>query len=335
MGKSNAIFLTTSAHNVKRVYADSVLSQLRERYDLCDTILCKQNLDAHLETAQNADYIFSTWGIDHFTVEEIRHYFPKVRCFFYGAGSVQHFAHEFLECGIRVFSAWKANAVPVAEYTHAQILLALKGFFTVINHRTADNPYVMEYAEKVGGIYDAKIGIIGVGCIGRMVVERLRQNDLEVLYYDPFLPEAAAKELGIRPASLEEIFSTCSVISNHLANKDELTGILSAELFDSMKPYSVFINTGRGRQVDEQGLVKAMSKDDTRMALLDVLVHEPLDPHSEIAQCKNILVTPHIAGSLGREVIRMAEYMAAEAKRIDEGEAPLYEVTPEMLKTMA
>ncbi|MGN0570549.1 MAG: NAD(P)-dependent oxidoreductase, partial [Candidatus Fimenecus sp.] len=136
-------------------------------------------------------------------------------------------------------------------------------------------------------------------------------------------------------ATLKEIFAECDVITNHLANKDELTGILSGDLFAEMKPYAVFINTGRGRQVDEKGLVKAMRKVKSRTALLDVLTHEPLNPFSPIARCKNIIVTPHIAGSLGKEVVRMAAYMADDAERIDNGENPLYEVTAEMLKTMA
>lgn len=78
-----------------------------------------------------------------------------------------------------------------------------------------------------------------------------------------------------------------------------------------------------------------MKKVKTRTALLDVLVHEPLNPFSAIARCKNIIVTPHIAGSLGREVVRMAEYMINDAERNDNGEAPFYEVTVQMLKTMA
>lgn len=333
--KKKAILLTNEEHNAKRVYDSSIMPKLHDRYDLYKTVICKSNIKNHLDTCKNAEYIFSTWGMEHFSEEEIKEYFPKAKCLFYAAGSVQHFAKEFLNCNIRVFSSWKANAVPVAEYTYAQILLALKGFYQA-SFKTKKQYYKMaKYSGNCGGIYNAKIGIIGVGSIGGMVAEKLKANDVEVYYYDPYLPKEVADTLNIKSATLEEIFKNCDVISNHLANKDELTGVLSGRLFDMMKPYAVFINTGRGKQVDEKGLVKAMRKVKTRTALLDVLCREPLNPFSQIARCKNIIVTPHIAGSLGKEVVRMAEYMVDEAQRIDNGESPAYEVTVKMLKTMA
>lgn len=333
--KKKAILLTSEEHNAHRVYDGGMIAKLQERYDLYETVLSKKSIKNHLTACKNAEYIFSTWGMEHFSEEEIRDYFPNAKCLFYAAGSVQHFAGEFLNCGIRVFSAWKANAVPVAEYTYAQILLATKGFYRASRKSRTQYYQMSKYADKCGGVYNAKVGIIGVGSIGSMVAEKLQANDVTVLYYDPYLPSDVAEKLHIRPASLEEIFSQCDVITNHLANKEELTGVLSGNLFDRMKPYSVFINTGRGRQVDERGLVKAMRKVKTRTALLDVLVHEPLNLFSAIARCKNIIVTPHIAGSLGREVVRMAEYMLDDAQRMDQGKNPLYEVTAQMLKTMA
>lgn len=335
MEKKKAILLTAQTYNANRVYDSGVMAKLKTRYDLYDTVICKQNIEEHKTACQHADYIFSTWGMEHFSEEEIKAYFPKASCLFYAAGSVQDFASEFLKCHIRVFSAWQANAVPVAEYTYAQILLSLKGFFRAAA-KTRYHYYDMaKYSENCGGVYNAKVGIIGVGCIGSAVAQRLKSNDVQVYYYDPYLPKENAEKLHIQSASLEEIFSECDVITNHLANKEELTGVLSGKLFDRMKPYAVFINTGRGRQVDEKGLVRAMRKVKTRTALLDVLVHEPLKPFSAIARCKNIIVTPHIAGSLGKEVVRMSKYMADEAERIDNGDSALYEVTTQMLKTMA
>lgn len=333
--RKKAILLTAEGHNARRVYDNHMMSELRQRYTLYETVLCKKNIKNHIDVCRETEYIFSTWGMEHFSEEEIKEYFPNVKCLFYAAGSVQHFASEFLNCGIRVCSAWQANAVPVAEYTYAQILLALKGFYRASAKSRMQYYKMAKYADNCGGVYNVKIGIIGVGCIGGAVAEKLKVNDVAVYYYDPYLPSDIAEKLNIQSATLEEIFSSCDVITNHLANKEELTGILNGKLFDMMKPYAVFINTGRGRQVDEKGLVKAMRKVKTRTALLDVLVHEPLNPFSAIARCKNIVVTPHIAGSLGKEVIRMAEYMLDDAQRIDNGETPVYEVTVQMLKTMA
>ena len=94
--------------------------------------------------------------------------------------------------------------------------------------------------------------------IGSMVCERLADYDLSVKFFDPFLSDRRAEELGIERASLDEIFSTCTVVSNHLANKPETVKMLKKEHFEKMLPYSAFINTGRGAQVDEKGLCEVL-----------------------------------------------------------------------------
>lgn len=327
--------MTGEIHNGDRVYPEYIRKILSERYEMCSEVINKKNIGEHKELLMDTEYIFTTWGMEHLTKEEIKEYFPNLKCVYYAAGSVQSFAREFLECGVRVFSAWRANAVPVAEYTYAQIMLALKGFYRAERKSRFAFWKCAKYSDACGGNYGASVGLVGCGMIGSMVAEKLKQNDCTVYCFDPFLSDERAEELGVKKAELEEIFSQCDVISNHLANKDELTGILSEKLFMSMKPYAAFINTGRGRQVDEKGLVRAMRAKKTRTALLDVTVKEPYSPLGSLARCKNIIITPHIAGSNGREVIRMAQYMLDEARRVDNGEEALHEVTLEMLKTMA
>ena len=330
-----AAIITGSERDAARVFPEQIRAALAQRYELCEAVLSRGNLDRYADYARQVQLLFATWGMERFTAQEIRRYFPSLKCIFYAAGSVQEFAREFLDCGVRVFSAWRANAIPVAEYTYAQILLAAKGFYRAERRSRWSYYAAARYSDRCGGNYGSKIGLIGVGSIGSLVAEKLRANDVQVLYYDPFLPPERAEPLGISPAELTEIFSTCDVISNHLANKEELTGILSGALFDQMKPYATFINTGRGRQVDEKGLVRAMRKVKTRTALLDVTTREPAPPLGRLARCKNIIVTPHIAGSNGREVVRMAQFMLEEAARVESGEPPLFEVLPDMLETMA
>ena len=330
-----AAIITRNGRDAARVFPEQIRAVLAQRYELCDVVLSKGNLNQYADFARQTQFLFATWGMEHFTTEEIRGYFPNLKAVFYAAGSVQGFAEEFLDSGVRVFSAWRANAIPVAEYTYAQIILAAKGFYRAARRSRWAYSSAARYSDRCGGNYGTKIGLIGVGSIGSLVAEKLRANDVQVLYYDPFLSAERAEALGIHAADLEEIFSTCDVISNHLANKEELTGILSGALFDKMKPYATFINTGRGRQVDEKGLARAMKKVKTRTALLDVTTREPAPPLGRLARCRNIILTPHIAGSNGREVVRMAQFMLEEAARVESGEPPLFEVLPDMLQTMA
>ena len=280
--------------------------------------------------------IFSSWGMPTFTEEEIKRVFPRLNCIFYSAGTVQYFARPFLNCGVRIFSAWAANAVPVCEYTVSQILLANKGFFAASRLLSAGKAAEARAAcGHYPGNYGASVGIIGAGMIGKMVIRQLKQHQLKILVSDPYLSEADAQSLGVEKCSLETLFSSCNVISNHTANKPETVGMLHRALFASMPPYAVFLNTGRGAQVREEDLAEVLQERPDLTAVLDVTCIEPPVPGHPFYFLDNCVLTPHIAGSSGAEVCRMAEYMEQEYSRFLAGDSCRYEVTLRMLDTMA
>lgn len=317
------IFLCNSPEQIKRVY----------RTD--EAVYTKDDILAKPDKFSGTEIIFSTWGMPVFTTEEIRTLLPSAKAVFYAAGTVQRFAAPFLECGVRVFSAWKANAVPVAEYALSQILLANKGFFSLCQGMRTSAEESSRQAKCYPGNYNVSIGILGVGAIGRLVCKHLLAFDVRVLAYDPFLPEDMAADLGIELTDLDTIFSTCQVVSNHLADNPDTKGILMGAYFASMVPYATFINTGRGAQVMEDQLIEVLEKRPDLSVVLDVTDPEPPAEGSRLYTLPNCFLTPHIAGSSGREVERMAEYMKDEYARYTKGEFCPYEVTAEMLRTMA
>lgn len=334
-----SIILTDSDYDAKRVFDSVSLNTIKTETQFLGTY-SKSAFIENADSLRDVSYVFSTWGMPHFSDEEIKLFFPALECVFYAAGSVQGFAKEFIEAGIHVFSAWGANAVPVAEYTVAQIILANKGFFSsYITKHNIDYSNARKVFGEFCGNYNVKVGIIGVGMIGKLVLEMLKAYSIDALVFDPFLPDSYITEHfpkgNVKKASLEEIFSQCSVISNHLANNDETAGMLDYSLFSLMKPYAVFLNTGRGRQVNENDLIRALSEDESRCALLDVTFPEPPCDDSKLYDMKNIILTPHIAGSAGNEVVRMAQYMIDEFRLYKDNKPCKYEVTSQMLKTMA
>ncbi len=307
--------------------------QVRWVFDTEDPVYSKADLLGDPDKFREVEYVFSTWGMPKLTTEEIKACFPALKAVFYAAGSVQSFARPFLECGVKVFSAWAANAVPVAEYTVAQIILANKGFFQTM--RYTDRAKARAAFSRFPGNYGAKVGLLGAGMIGKLVIERLQEYHLQTLVFDPFLPDRQAEEMGVQKASLEQIFRECAVVSNHLANNPQTKGMLTGALFAAMPEYATFLNTGRGAQVVEQELIAVLKARPDLVAVLDVTDPEPPRPDSDLYTLPNCILTPHIAGSSGDEVHRMAKYMREEHRALVEGRSTRYEVTEEMLKTMA
>lgn len=325
------IFLCNNESDVERVYDDRVLKKMdmqREIYTLHD-------LKKDSKKFEDVKYVFSTWGMVKLTESEIKEYLPGLEAVFYAAGTVGYFAEPFLNCGVRVFSAAYANGIPVAEYTVSQIILAAKGYFQAEKYYHTNLALSKLRAANVQGNYYATVGLIGLGVIGSMVAEKLKSFDVNVLAYDPFASRKKAKSLGVVLCDLPEIFERCDVISNHLANKKELNDILNYSLFSLMKDNATFINTGRGAQVNEDDLAKALREKKARTALLDVQKNEMMPATGPLFKCKNAIMTPHIAGSTGYEVTRMADYIIYEFNRYLAGKECVSEVTLEKLKTMA
>lgn len=320
------------------VYTPETLHTLAEIAALSPTPVTREEILADPARFADVEVIFSTWGMPKFTEEELRICLPSLRAVFYAAGSVQAFAREHLHRGVRIFSAWASNAVPVAEYTVAQILLANKGFYQSCRIMSGgDHKGAKAYFRKMPGNYGARVGIIGAGMIGKMVLHRLREYRLETVTYDPFLSDEAAAALGTKKVTLEELFESCAVISNHVANLPTTVGMLHYDLFSRMSETATFINTGRGAQVVEADLIRALTECPTRTAVLDVSFPEPPVEGSPFYTLPNVFLTPHIAGSAGDEVARMGEQMAqAYATWLEKGDGKLdCEVTLPMLETMA
>lgn len=326
------------AETVLRVWNEQTLREAEKLIQLDRTVYSREALLNDPSISADADFILTTWGMPAFSREEIRALFPRLRAVLYAAGSVQYFARPFLESGIAVHSAWAANGVPVAEYAVSQIILANKGFYqaqAIMSSRGREA--AAEYFATFPGTYtETKVGLIGVGMIGSMVAEKLHALcNAQVDVFDPFLTDEKAAALQVRKVSLETLFSECQTISNHLANNPQTVGMLNYALFSRMKPNATFLNTGRGAQVVEEDLIRALREEPARTAVLDVTFPEPPVEGSPFYSLPNVFLTPHIAGSAGTEVARMGRYMLGELSAILEKRPTQYAVTLKMLETMA
>jgi phosphoglycerate dehydrogenase-like enzyme len=333
----NGIFMTSGGQKaIEKAYDRSVRAALEEKINFLDNISNQDALEKRKEELNKVHFIFSTWGMFPLSKEQIRDYFPNLQAVFYAAGSVQYFARPFLECGVRVFSAYAANAVPVAEYTISQIVLAGKGYFQAERlYKTKGHQDAVQFRQLMPGNYGEKVGIIGAGMIGKLVISGLKNFNYKILVFDPFLPDEKANELGVKKCDLKTIFYECLIISNHLANNEQTKGIMHYEHFSLMRPNATFINTGRGAQLIEPDLVRALKEVPSRTAVLDVTYPEPVQSGHPFYDMQNVFLTPHIAGSIGDEVARMGLYMLREYEAFSSNQSCKYEISEDMLSTMA
>jgi phosphoglycerate dehydrogenase-like enzyme len=294
---------------IEYVYAKGRREEVGARTNLFPHIVDLSNFDDHVHSLREVEVVFSTWGMPALTAAHLDQ-LPSLRAVFYAAGAVRSFARPLLDRDITVVSAWQANAVPVAEFTLAQILLATKGYFR--NARDCRSPSTHGIAFRGPGNYGETIAILGAGAIGRKVIEMLRPFHLRLIVFDPFMDEDRAARLGVEKVSLEAAFERGCVVTNHLAHVPDTERLLRGQLFAGMRESATFINTGRGATVDEEGMIRVLASRPDITALLDVTWPETPAEGSPLFALPNVQLTGHLAGSSGDEVVRLADYCLEE-----------------------
>ncbi|MEE1800818.1 hydroxyacid dehydrogenase [Streptomyces sp. JV176] len=261
---------------------------------------------------------------------------PRLRAVVHTAGTVRgHVTEACWERGIEVSSAAAANALPVAEYTVAMILLSGKRVLERARALRATHDRGDWLRTPAGlGNYGRTVGILSASLIGRRVIELLRPYDLTILLHDPYVSDAEATALGAHPVGLGELFARADVVSVHTPLLPATHGLVSRELLTSMRPDSVLVNTARGAVVDQDALTDVLRAGRIR-AVLDVTDPEVLPPEHPLWTCENALITPHLAGSQGNELRRLADLAVGEVTRWAAGDGFDHPVRRERLAFLA
>ncbi|MER6362783.1 hydroxyacid dehydrogenase [Kitasatospora sp. NPDC001527] len=267
------------------------------------------------------EVIVSSWGCPAID-ESVLAAAPRLRAVIHAAGSIKH--HVTDACwrrGLLVTSAAWANALPVAEYTVAAVLLANKQVLRLREDYRARRgvPHDWQRGYPDAGNYRRTVGIVGASRIGRRVLELLRPHDLDLLLHDPYVDAAGAAALGARAVGLDELCAASDVVSIHAPELPATHHLIDARHLASMRDGATLINTSRGSLVDQRALVGELLSGRLD-AVLDVTVPEVLPADSPLYDLPNVVLTPHIAGSLGRELHRMAAAAADELARYAAGQ---------------
>ncbi|MEU3187294.1 hydroxyacid dehydrogenase [Streptomyces sp. NPDC006923] len=266
-----------------------------------------------------AELLLTCWGAPPLTAG-VLDAAPRLRAVVHAAGTVKHHITDACwERGIAVTSAAAANARPVAEYTLAAILFAGKNILgSAQRYRNLRTHHDWREELDRAGNYRRTVGVVGASRIGRRVIELLRPFDLDVLLYDPYVDAAGAAALGVESVPLGELCARAHVVSVHAPEIPATRHMIGAAQLSAMPDGSTLINTSRGSLIDESALLPELVSGRLR-AVLDVTEPELPPADSPLYDLPNVLLTPHVAGSLGGEIHRMADQALDEVERYTRG----------------
>jgi phosphoglycerate dehydrogenase-like enzyme len=276
---------------------------------------------------EDVEILLTSWGVPRLDAGRLER-MPKLRAVFHCAGTVRSFVSEELwDRGITVTNGADANAIPVAEFTFASIVLAGKKAHVLANDARMfreDWGYMTARGEL--GNIGRVVGIIGFSRIGRRVVELVQQlQDVTCLVSDPYADPAVVAAAGGTLVTLEELLRESDVVSIHAPALPETRHMIGAAQLRAMKDHATLINTARGSLVDTAALERECATGRI-IALLDVTEPEPLPADSVLYGLPNVVITPHIAGSLGSETRRMSDAALDDLERYLAGKDLLAQV---------
>lgn len=224
--------------------------------------------------------------------------------------------------GIRVARTTGSNAVAVAEFSLAMILMALR--FPAYGHHKLMGGEWRGPSRLPGEAFllsGKTVGIVGLGAIGQNLARLLRGFGCRVLYAKRTrLPPEEEAALGVIPATIDEIIVQADVISLNCPLTPETANLFDAAAFARMKPNAVLINAARGGVVVEADLADALRRKVISAAAMDVFSVEPLPPGSPLIGIDNLTLTPHLAASTADTFEPTVRRMFANMERVAKGE---------------
>ena len=257
---------------------------------------------------------------------------------------------------IPVLRAGGRNAIAVAEHTIA-LLMAVSKNISLTDHllKYTDQLTNVQYDDEGGKraetmsewsmdptapfalygggpeMYGKTFGQIGFGMIGKEVAKRAHALDMNVLVYDPYVSQEQMDYLGAKKVDLDTVMKESDFISVNCNVVPETVGLVSREKIALMKPTAYFVNTARAKVLDYDALYDALAEKKIAGAGLDVYPVEPIPAGNKFLSLRNVVLTPHLAGSARDIVGHQTNIVLADVKRILDGWKPRFICNPEVL----
>jgi D-3-phosphoglycerate dehydrogenase len=229
--------------------------------------------------------------------------------------------------GILVVNAPMGNVRSTAEHTLA-LIFALARRIPAADRAVRDGAWKDGYeGTQLAG---KRLGVIGVGKIGREVAAMGAALGMQILAHDPYLPDSAWPALGLHPLPLEQLLADSDIVTIHVPLLAETRGMIGARQIAAMKPGAYLINCARGGLVDESALAAALVSGHLAGAALDVFAQEPLHD-SPLLGAPSLILTPHVAASTREAQAQVSTDVAKAVLDYFAGKPPAFPVNPSVL----
>jgi len=283
----------------------------------------------------DAEILLLGWGAPALDAAALARY-PRLRLVAFAGGEAAKAVDAAAAdaAGVLRTNAGEANSRPVAEFTLAAILLAGTGAFWAQRVYAREQGFLDREARMSAlGNHGTTVGIVGASRIGRQVIGLLQRHDLRILLHDPTLDDAAIRALGCTPVSLPDLMRASEVVSIHAPELPSTRRMISREMLALLRDGGTLVNTSRGSLVDQDALTEEVARG-RLLAVLDVTEPDPLPAGHPLFTLPGAFLTPHVSGSLGREISRLGEMVLAEVERYVRGESLRWQERPVQASTM-
>lgn len=233
------------------------------------------------------------------------------------------------EAGVAVCNNSGPGAEAVAEHALGLMLDLAKKITAadrVLRRGALDDRLALRGSQLQG----KTLGVVGMGAIGGRLVELCAPFDMDVLVFDPYIDESAAKSRGVQRVSLGELLNRSDFVQVTCPLTAETEGLIGRAEFEAMKPTAFFVTTARGRVHDESALYDALVSGQIAGAGLDVFHDEPPAPDHPLLTLENVVATPHTAGITAEAARDIAAATAMQWQTIFAGRMPPRLLNPEV-----
>jgi phosphoglycerate dehydrogenase-like enzyme len=321
----------------ERQFDAARLARLRRLAHVPDPVFVEDLDDPALAgRLATVEVLLTGWGAPRLDAARLDR-MPRLRAMLHCAGTVRPLVTDaFWDRGILASSVAEVNAVPVAEFTLAAIIFAgKKAPFIAAAPEVRRDPglRITRFGELSN--LGRTIGVVGFSRVGRRVVDLVQQlEDVVCLVADPYADPVEIMRAGGVPTPLEDLLPRVDVLSLHAPELPSTRHMIAAPQLAALRDHATVVNTARGSLIDTAAL-EAECASGRLNAILDVTDPEPLPADSPLYRLPNVMVTPHLAGSLGSELFRMTDAALDELERFAAG-LPLFdEVTSDGLRLSA